>query len=378
MPELGERFESLSRAPAPDLWREIEGREPRNPIEPTSARRVVAAVVALVVGLAGIGIAAVTFGGADRRAASGTSGPVAIANGPLYFRVGGGDGGSRIEAVQPDGSGQRVVFDEEPMRVAQIAWSPDGTKIAYQDPILDERGIFVANADGTEAVRLTQGVNDGWPSWSPDGTRIVFSSAGYDPTIPACTPGEDFKCPTDLYTANIDGSNITRLTADSSAEYQPVWSPNGDRIAFSSNPDGYSTVVSSIGVDGVDRLVVSSGDGGSDFWPSWSPDGTRIVFAAIRNEDWGIWVVEADGSNERMILGGTGAGYVDNPVWSPDGNLIAFVGNLSVDDYSPEDALYVMRPDGSNVTPIADAPGIGVAGDVAWQPMGTLTHVDLG
>ena len=65
-------------------------------------------------------------------------------------------------------------------------------------------------------------------------------------------------------------------------------------------------------------------------------------------------------------------------MWSPDGNLIAFVGNLTVDDYSPEDALYVMRPDGTGVTPIADAPGIGVAGDIAWQPMGTLTHVDLG
>jgi hypothetical protein len=77
-----------------------------------------------------------------------------------------------------------------------------------------------------------------------------------------------------------------------------------------------------------------------------------------------------------------------------------------VDDYSPDDALYVMRPDGTEVTPIADAPSIGVAGDIAWQPVqapadtvertssipptsaevvvwildreGTLTHVRLG
>ncbi len=51
------------------------------------------------------------------------------------------------------------------------------------------------------------------------------------------------------------------------------------------------------------------------------------------------------------------------------GSLIAFVGNLTVDDYSPDDALYVMRPDGTGVMPIADAPGIGVAGDIAWQPI---------
>jgi len=60
---------------------------------------------------------------------------------------------------------------------------------------------------------------------------------------------------------------------------------------------------------------------------------------------------------------------VNNPVWSPDGSLIAFVGNPSIDDYSPEDALYVMRPNGTDVTPIADAPSIGVAGDIAWQPI---------
>jgi dipeptidyl aminopeptidase/acylaminoacyl peptidase len=151
-----------------------------------------------------------------------------------------------------------------------------------------------------------------------------------------------------------------------------VWSPDGSRIAFVRNTQGtpvMSPAIFTMNPDGTDVRQISSGVRGSDFWPSWSPDGTQVVFAAIRNEDWGIWVVDADGSNEHMILGGTGAGYVDNPVWSPDGNLIAFVGNLSVDDYSPDDALYVMRPDGTDVTPIADAPGIGVAGDLAWQPL---------
>ncbi len=116
MPELGDRFASLSRTPAPDLWPEIEAREPRHPIEPSSSQRVVVAVVAFVVAIAGIGIAAVTFGGSDRPAVSGTSGAVAVANGPIYFRVGGGEGGSRIESVEPDGTGRRVVFPEDSRR----------------------------------------------------------------------------------------------------------------------------------------------------------------------------------------------------------------------------------------------------------------------
>lgn len=372
MPELGERFEALSRTYVPDLWSEIEGREPRNPFGPSSARRVAVAVVAFVVAIAGLGIAAVTFGGSEKARV-----PVApadgVANGQILYRVG-GEGGSTWYSVMPDGSSRQVVFDDDQKPwLAQIAWSPDGTRIAYQNPIVDERGIFVANADGSDAVRLTEGANDAWPSWSPDGTRILFSSTRYDPSIPPCEPaGLDATCPTDIYAVEVDGSNVRRLTTDPVAEYRATWSPTGERIAFERNtqdPPLMRPAIFTMNPDGTDIRQVSSGDGGSDFWPNWSPDGERLAFASIRYEDWGIWVVDADGSNERLILGGTGAGYVDNPVWSPDGSLIAFVGNLSVDDYSPEDALYVMGPDGTDVTPIADEPSIGVAGDIAWQPI---------
>ncbi len=376
MADLDERFRSLSRTGSPDLWPDIETREPRNEVASAPwSHRTLAAAVALVVAVAGIGFAAVTFGGSERQPATGTRGSIAgpKANGEIWFRVGGGDGGSRIEAVAPDGSGRRVVFEEEPTRVAQVAWSPDGSRIAYQNPIVDERGIFVANPDGSGAARLTEGVNDGWPSWSPDGTKILFSSTRYDPAIEPCAPaGLDASCPTDIYVMNIDGSNVTRVTTDPVAEYRPRWSPDGTLIAFERNTEEASLIRPAIFVmrpDGSDVRQVSSGDGGSDFAPSWSPDGSWIAFAAIRREDWGIWTVSANGRGERMVLGGVSAGYVDNPVWSPDGSLIAFVGNLEVDDYSPDDALHVMRPDGTGVTPLAEAPHIGVAGDIAWRPI---------
>jgi Tol biopolymer transport system component len=298
-----------------------------------------------------------------------------MANGPLYFRVGGGDGGSRVESILSDGTGRHVVFpDDGQIHYSRIDFSPDGTRIAFDNFLQGEYGIETAYPDGTDVVRLTDGVNDSWATWSPDGTKIVFSSTRFDPTIEGCLPGfpHEFGCPTDIYVMSSDGSNVVRLTDDPAEEFMPVWSPDGSRIVFVRNAQGtpvMSPAIFTMNPDGTDVRQISSGVRGSDFWPSWSPDGTQVVFAAIRNEDWGIWVVDADGSNEHMILGGTGAGYVDNPVWSPDGNLIAFVGNLSVDDYSPDDALYVMRPDGTHVTPIADAPGIGVAGDLAWQPL---------
>jgi Tol biopolymer transport system component len=340
-------------------------------VEPSSARRAVVAVVAFVVAITGIGIAAVAFGGSDRPAVSGTSGAVATANGPIYFRVGGGDGGSHIEAVDPDGSAQRVVFEGEPMRIAQIAWSPDGTEIAYQDPIADERGIFIANPDGSDALRLTDGINDAWPSWSPDGTKIVFSSSRNDPTIELCEPGADFRCATDVYVMDADGTNLIRLTNGGAPEYQPVWSPDGRRIAYlrsTGGTGGEASLIFTMNADGSDVQQVSSGDGGSDFSPSWSPDGSEIVFLGFRFEDTGIWIAAADGSDERKVFGG-GWYSVDDPVWSPAGDLIAFVGSPEGGDAALDDELYVLRPDGTEVTKIADAPGVGVAGGIAWQPI---------
>jgi Tol biopolymer transport system component len=296
MRELLDRFEALSRTPTPDLWSAIESRQPHTTAELSASRRMLVAVVALAVAVAGVGFAAISLGGSDRPAASGTPGPMGSANGPIYFRVGGGDGASRIEAVEPDGSGRRVVFEGEPTRIAQIAWSPDGGRIAYQDPVADERGIFVANADGSDAVRLTDGINDAWPSWSPDGSKIVFTSSRYDSSIELCEPGAEFRCPTDVYVMDSHGTNVTRLTSDPAPEYQPVWSPDGRRIAFvrsSGGSGGEAPLIFTMDADGLDVQQVSSGDGGSDFSPSWSPDGSQIVFLGFRFEATGIWIAAA-------------------------------------------------------------------------------------
>jgi Tol biopolymer transport system component len=293
------------------------------------------------------------------------------ANGTIYFSVDDGDGTSQIQAVEPDGSDRRVAFEGVPLSIAQVAWSPDGTRIAYRNQVAEERGIYIANPDGTEPVRLTDGANDGWPTWSPDGAQIAFSSTGYDPSIGACTStgDPDLGCPTDIYVMDSDGSDVTRLTTSSGAEYQPDWSPDGTRIAFTHTLETWiPTAVHVIDVDGSGSRQVSSRDGGSDFAPSWSPDGSRLVFAAIRYEDWGIFVVNADGTGESEITfeGESGAWSANGPVWAPDGSSIAAVCRPGGDGDDVV-ALCLIRPDGTTLTSIAEVPP--GAGDIAWQPI---------
>lgn len=302
------------------------------------------------------------------------SSPIAVpkTNGSIYFRVGERDGSTRIEAVWPDGSDRRVAFEGDPMHVTQIAWSPDGSRIAYVDPVAADRGIYVANADGTDAVRLTDGVNDGWPSWSPDGTRVLFSSTRHDPEIEHCEgiSGQEFLCPTDVYAMDADGSSVTRLTSDDTAEFQPVWSPIGDRIAFvrsNGGTGGEAPLIFTMNPDGTNVRQVSSGEGGSDFSPSWSPDGSQIAFVGFRWEDWAIWVVNADGTDEHELQfgGEVGAWFANRPVWSPDGTLIASV--CIPGDGGDAVGLCLIRPDGSGFSSIAEVPWY--AGDIAWQPI---------
>jgi Tol biopolymer transport system component len=290
-------------------------------------------------------------------------------NGAISFRSVDG----AVYEVQPDGSGLRQLFPAS-KDVEQIAWSPDGTEIAWAGTVGGRFGIYVSGPDGSNARQLTDGANDGWPAWSPDGARILFSSTRDDPSVGPCPrKGEwNLTCPTDLYVMRIDGSDITRITIDPAPEYDPEWSPGGTRISYTKS-DGSGTAINVVNVDGSDARQVSSARGGSDFRATWTPNG-ELVFASIRYEDWGILEVGADGLGEHEIVR-LGAAYVDDPAVSPDGSLVAFMGCcFSGDESGGGNALYVMRSDGTGMTRIADVSG-GVLGDIAWRPLAAGSEV---
>jgi Tol biopolymer transport system component len=235
-----------------------------------------------------------------------------------------------------DGTGLLRLTTHGMAALAAPAWSPDGTRIAFEafEPQPDRAAltfIFLMNADGTGVTKLPQ-VGAEHPSWSPDGKRIAFEWRHDEPN------GE-------IYVMNADGTNVIRLTNDQARDSQPSWSPDGKRIAFARRDSGTSDIyVMNVDGSGLTRLTDHPEN---DSAPAWSPDGTRIAFQSQRNpkNDFGhdIYVMNADGSEVTRLTKDSADDIT--PAWSPDGTHIAFVSNRA---YRNVD-IYVMRADGSRV-----------------------------
>lgn len=190
--------------------------------------------------------------------------------------------------------------------------------------------IYTMDVDGSHARPVI--VSDSGlplnPVWSPDGTRIAF--------------GERRSTQVDIFVVNADGTDERRLTHSLTNDNFPVWSPDGTQIAYIADHYGSTSIyvvdaACVTGCPGPRRLFA---EGNEEASPVWSPDGKQIAFVSQTDDHSDLYLINADGSDSRPLTQTEADDH--SPAWSPDGTQIAFIS-----DQSGLPSLYVINADGS-------------------------------
>ncbi|HYU83121.1 MAG TPA: hypothetical protein VFA31_10325, partial [Candidatus Polarisedimenticolia bacterium] len=195
-----------------------------------------------------------------------------------FLRDRGGDERLDIWLVDRDGERERNLTNEPGVTHRDIAWSPDGTKLAYIANA-GGKGFAVHVIDVTTGAKraLTDGARDDLqPRWSPDGTLLVFWSRR-----------DEVRTNADLYVVAATGGDVTRLETRGGVDGEsidPRWSPDGTRISFTTDTRGRQEVAIATyaerEIGRIERMTASIHD---EYGAVWRPDGRALAY--LHNED---------------------------------------------------------------------------------------------
>jgi hypothetical protein len=205
----------------------------------------------------------------------------------------------------------RKVMDD-PAIATEPAFSPDGSRIAFTSTRDGQAEIYVMDADGSGAGRLTNAPGaDGDASFTPDGQAVAYHSQR--------------TAHRQIYVQPITGSDATQLTQEPADNSQPTVSPDGETIAFVSNREGNSHIWL-MAKDGTSQRAFTKGPQGKESAPHFLRDGS-LVYLAERKESGRTvtQVVKADLTTGKAAPLTTTDLVVADYAVSPGGDLLGLV-----------------------------------------------------
>lgn len=242
--------------------------------------------------------------------------------------------------------GKQIVFEHD-FKI----WTLDAEGGANAKEIaINLRGLAAGNAN--ERKNFSGQINEF--SLSPDGKKVAVVAHG-----------EVFAA------SSTDGGEAVRVTETAAAESFAVWSPDSQKVVYTSERNGKLQIFQYDFSNGNETQLTNTGD---DYSPIFSPDGK--YFAFIRGGR-SLWVYDVDTKREREIC----KLFTDSPplvgkqnlAWSPDGKWIAFLTlNRETRSYTNVSVASINGGDAKPVSYLANSN----SGSVSWSPDGTFILFD--
>lgn len=226
----------------------------------------------------------------------------------------------------------------------QPAYSPDGERIAFRSE-REGGGLFEMGATGESVKRLTDfGYH---PAWSPNGHEIAFSTHNIE------DPNDRSLERSDIWIVDASSGAKRQLTGEWVGDAaQPQWSPSGARIAYWSRRKGGQRDLWTIAATGGTPLAVTD-DVDFDWNPVWSPDGKYLYFSSDRGGQMNLWRVPIEeqtgkvtGPPEPLT---TPSPYAEHLSFSRDGRRAVYVSQISSKhilkaEFNPDTAALTTAP----------------------------------
>lgn len=211
--------------------------------------------------------------------------------------------------------------------------SPDGRHIV--GGLFDSQQLYRFSLFGQRATPLTNDSGHYYdPSWSPDGTRLAYSGELEDGFVRLF-----------VYDLMADQAAEILIAPHGTFLWNPQWLPDGEWLFYGRSSRGEEEdQLYRIRADGSEQASLGFAYSGG---LSWSPDGDSFVF--IVRSKWEYNLYRADLAQDKVSCLTCGQGSSSMPHWSPDGEWIAFIS-----DRQAYQSLYKMRPDGSDVQRLTD------------------------